>query len=85
MSMDAHANEYAGAVAGMNETYGRPARPDEHAVGDHISFRLHGWGDNTYDDGRVIGHHLGMLLVESATDVVEVDPARWPEGNVLPF
>jgi hypothetical protein len=35
MSMDAHANEYAGAVAGMNETY-RPA-VNEPAIGDFIS------------------------------------------------
>jgi hypothetical protein len=33
--MDAHANEYAGAVAGMNETY-RPA-VNEPAIGDFIS------------------------------------------------
>ncbi|NBP86379.1 MAG: hypothetical protein EBU54_14795 [Mycobacteriaceae bacterium] len=33
--MDAHANEYAGAAAGMNETY-RPS-VNEPAVGDFIS------------------------------------------------
>jgi hypothetical protein len=85
MSMDAHAHEYAAAVAGMQETYGRPARPDEHAVGDYLTFRLSEWDERTYDDGRVIGHLGERLLVETATDVVEVDPRRWPTGNVLPF
>jgi hypothetical protein len=26
-----------------------------------------------------------MLLVETASDIVEVDPRPWPVGNVLPF
>jgi hypothetical protein len=33
--MDAHANEYAAAVAGMQDTYGKPTQ--EHAVGDCVS------------------------------------------------
>ena len=80
--MDAHAQEYAGAVAGMNETYGRPrpARPDEHAVGDYLTFRLCGWDERTYDDGRVIGHLGEKLLIETTSDIVEVAP-----GEVLPF
>jgi hypothetical protein len=32
---DAHSNEYAAAVAGMAETYGKPQQ--EHAVGDFVS------------------------------------------------
>lgn len=78
--MDAHANEYAAAAAAMQETYGTTF-----AVGDHLSFRLAGWADTSYDDGRVIGHHNGMLLVETDSDVVEVDPRPWPLGHVLPF
>jgi type III restriction enzyme len=29
--------------------------------------------------------HYGKLLVETATDIVEVDPRPWPIGNLLPF
>jgi len=32
---DAHSNEYAAAVAGMQDTYGKPQH--EHAVGDFVS------------------------------------------------
>jgi hypothetical protein len=83
--MDAHHAEYAAAVAGIQETYGSPRHADTFAVGDHISFRLNGWSDSSYDDGRVCSHHAGKLLVETATDIVEVDPRPWPIGNVLPF
>jgi hypothetical protein len=83
--MDAHHAEYAAAVAGMQETYGSPRHADTFALGDHISFRLKGWSDSSYDDGRVTDHHHGMLLVETADDIVEVDPRPWPIGNVLPF
>ena len=80
----AHENEYLAAVAGMQDTYGTDTQ-SEFAVGDHISFRLKGWSDSSYDDGRVCSHHNGKLLVETAIDIVEVDPRPWPVGNVLPF
>jgi hypothetical protein len=83
--MDANAREYAGAVSGMQETYGSPRHADTYAIGDHISFRLNGWSDSSYDDGRVTDHHNGRLLVETADDIVEVDPRPWPVGDVLPF
>ena len=82
--MDAHNSEYLGAVAAMQETYGTNTQND-FVIGDHISFRLKGWSDSSYDDGRVCSHHNGKLLVETATDIVEVDPRPWPIGNVLPF
>jgi hypothetical protein len=82
--MDAHHAEYAAAVAGMHETYGTNTL-NTFAVGDHVSFRLKGWSDSSYDDGRIIGHHDGKLLVETASDIVEVDPREWPIGNVLPW
>ena len=82
--MDAHHAEYAGAVAGMAEIYGSRAA-DQFAIGDHVSFRLKGWGSSTYDDGRVADHRNGKLLVETASDIVEVDPRPWPAGNLLPF
>jgi hypothetical protein len=83
--MDAHHAEYIAAACGLHEQ--TPARRaiDCHAVGDHISFRLHGWSDSSYDDGRVTGHYHGKLLIETAGDIVEVDPRPWPLGNVLPF
>ena len=37
---DAHAREYAAAIAGMADTYG--ARPQEFAVGDSITIRVPG-------------------------------------------
>jgi len=83
--MDAHHAEYAAAVAGIQETYGSPRHADAFPIGGHVSFRLHGWSDSSYDDGRVTDHHHGKLLVETATDIVEVDPRPWPVGNVLPF
>lgn len=85
--MDAHRPEYLAAVAGMAETYGTTTcrHADGYAVGDYITFRLNGWSDSSYDDGRVTDHHNGRLLVETASDIVEVDPRPWPIGNVLPF
>ncbi len=82
---DAHNAEYLAAVAGMADTYGSPRPVDTFAVGDHISFRLAGWSERSFDDGKVISHYAGKLLVETATDIVEVDPRPWPIGNVLPF
>lgn len=78
--MDAHHNEYLAAATGMAETYGRA-----YAKGDRIAFRLTGWSDTSWDAGNVINTHNGKLLVETDTDIVEVDPRPWPEGNVLPF
>ena len=83
--MDSHAAEYAGAIAGMTETYGISRAVDTFAIGDHINFRLNNWSPNSYDDGRVIDHHNGRLIVETSSDIFEVDPRPWPEGNVLPF
>lgn len=81
----AHENEYAGAIAGMTETYGTRRAANTFAVGDHLTFRLTGWSPRSYDDGRVISHHHGRLIVETSSDIVEVDPRPWPEGNVLLF
>ena len=81
----AHENEYAGAIAGMAETYGLRRAANTFAVGDHVNFRLANWSPRSYEDGRVISHNHGKLLVETDTDIVEVDPRPWPEGHVLPF
>lgn len=81
----AHENEYAGAIAGMTETYGSRRAADTFAVGDYLTFRLSTWSPRSYDAGRVVSHHNGRLIVETAGDIVEVDPRPWPVGNVLPF
>jgi hypothetical protein len=81
----AHENEYAGAIAGMTETYGSRRAADTFAVGDYVSFRLKDWSPRSYEDGRVTDHHDGKILVETASDIVELDPRQWPEGNILPF
>lgn len=78
--MDAHSNEYAAAVAGMQDVYG-----SQYGRGDSVTFRLKGWQENASDSGRVIDHHDGKLLVKTDADIVEVDPRPWPTGNVLPF
>jgi hypothetical protein len=83
--MDSHAAEYAGAIAGMTETYGARRAADTFAIGDYLTFRLSTWSARSYEDGRVISHNHGKLIVETAGDIVEVDPRPWPEGNVLPF
>lgn len=80
---DAHSREYAAAVAGMSETYGFNA--DAFPIGSHVTFRLNGWSPASSDDGQIISHHNGKLLVETVEDIVEVDPRPWPLGNVLPF
>lgn len=84
---DAHHAEYLAAVAAMPEHTISPRRClDGHGIGDHITFRLQGWGPSSYDDGRIvdINENLNVLLVETAADIVEVDPRPWPVGNVLP-
>ena len=81
----AHDNEYAGAIAGMAETYGSPLAARTFAIGDHVNFRLANWSPRSYEDGEVISHNHGKLIVETAGDLFEVDPRPWPEGNVLPF
>jgi len=78
--MDAHRNEYLAAVAGMAEIYGTNI-----AIGDHVWFRLSGWSPASSESGRVLDNHRDRLLVETETDVVEVDPRPWPLGNLLPF
>ena len=78
--MDAHQPEYLAAVAGMADIYGT-----HFARGDSVTFRLKGWSETTSESGRVIDHHNGKLLVETDSDIVEVDPQQWPVGNLLPF
>jgi hypothetical protein len=83
--MDPHENEYRAAVAAMPEHTVGPSVCEAFAIGTGVTFRLAGWPQSSFDDGDVIGHHNGKLLVETASDIVEVDPRPWPVGNVLPW
>ena len=66
--MNAHENEYAGAVAGMQETYGRPANLP--AVGDFISGCTCGkrWS------GYVLTAEPGRLAIEVSGAWIVVNP-----------
>jgi len=67
--MDAHENEYAAAVAGMNETYGSCRNLP--AVGDFVSGITCGkrWS------GYVMSAEPGRLAVECGGAWIAVDPA----------
>ena len=78
--MDAHANEYAAAVDGMTETYGKPRSVDDHAIGDSVTYRLSGWSDRSSETGQVCGHAGNVLLVWADREIVRVLPCE-----VLPF
>jgi len=79
-NMDAHANEYAAAVDGMTEHYGKPRSVDDHAIGDSLTYRLSGWSDRSSERGQVVGHAGNVLLVWCDREIVRVLPCE-----VLPF
>jgi len=66
---DAHENEYAAAVAGMQETYGTPASLP--AVGDFVS----GCTCGNRWSGYVLTAEPGRLAVECSGAWIVVDPA----------
>ena len=78
--MDAHANEYAAAVDGMTEHYGKPRSVDDHAIGDSVTYRLSCWSDRSSETGQVRGHAGNVLLVMTNREIVRVLPCE-----VLPF
>lgn len=61
--------------------------PDEHAVGDYITFRLAGWSESSFANGRIVGvcEWTDRILVIHDGQEMEIDPRPWPAGNVLPF
>jgi hypothetical protein len=72
--MDAHQNEYAAAVAGMQDTYGTGWTDTQNttpAVGDFVSGLTAGrrWS------GRVQAVEPGRMVVEIAGAWLVVDPA----------
>lgn len=85
--MDAHAREYAGAVAGMQETYGpkfSPSKPvlrqgnvvDTWSAGDYVSFRT--------DDGQHRQGYVIECLDDSGYGIYHVKSHR-PGGGVDHF
>jgi hypothetical protein len=68
--MDAHASEYAAAVAGMAETYGTPKQP---AVGDFVSGMTAGrrWSGHVewIDGDRLTIHVVGGWLAVPLKDI----------------
>jgi hypothetical protein len=86
---DPHDREYAGAVAGMADTYGRSGCQLP-SVGDRIAYRLKSHADSEWEAGRVIRIQEGSrpLVVVQAEDEQTcrvIDGRPWPTGSVLPF
>lgn len=73
--MDAHANEYAAAVDGMAETYGRVPDPLP-AVGDHVTGITAGrrWGGvvMSVDPRRLAVDCSGAWIVVPPEDVLTI-------------
>lgn len=88
--MDAHEREYAAAVNGMADTYGRScALP---SVGDRIAYRVAGMSESSSEAGRVVrvvveaGQRPSLVVESEDTHTPRViDPRPWPTGNLLPF
>jgi hypothetical protein len=69
--MDAHINEYAAAVAGMQDTYGTPSK--QPAVGDFVSGMTAGrrWSGHVewIDGDRLTIHVVGGWLAVPLKDI----------------
>jgi hypothetical protein len=89
---DPHDREYAGAIAGMHDTYGFPIACTLPSVGDRIAYRLKTHTDEQYEAGRVVRVNnegerpLVVVESEGAEGTLRVLDARpWPTGQILPF
>ena len=81
-------NEYLAAITGISDQTISPRSLNGYAIGDQISFRLKAWKGNVCDTGRIadINEACGMLFVETADDIVEIDAREVGKGGeVLPF
>ena len=81
-------NEYLAAITGISDQTISPRSLNGYAIGDQISFRLKTWVGNVCDSGRIadINEACGMLFVETADDIVEIDAREVGKGGeVLPF
>ena len=89
---DPHAREYAGAIAGMHDTYGFPVACTLPSVGDRIAYRLKTHTDMESEAGRVVRVNAEgerpLVVVESENAEVAqrvLDARPWPTGQILPF
>ena len=67
--------ELAAAAAGMQDLYGRRL-----SKGDAVRFRRDSWPAGRAEDGTVLAFHRGRILVETETDIVELEA-----DELLPF
>jgi len=86
---DPHDREYAGAVAGMADTYGRLEACNLPSVGDRIAYRLKFHTDTEWEAGRVMRIQEGdrpLVVVETDDEktVRVIDGRPWPIGSILP-
>lgn len=67
--------EAAAAAAGMVDLYGRRLEK-----GQEVRYRRDSWAAGMSEEGRIVAFGRGRILVETETDVVEVEPEE-----LLPF
>lgn len=88
---DPHDREYAGAVAGMADTYGQLTACQLPSVGDRIAYRLRYHTDAECEAGRVVrvqeNGDRPLVVVESEDEQTQrvIDGRPWPTGALLPF
>lgn len=61
--------EAAAAAAGMVDLYGRRLEK-----GQEVRYRRDSWAAGMSEEGRIVAFGRGRILVETETDVVEVEP-----------
>ena len=90
--MDAHDREYAGAVAGMAETYGADEHCSLPSIGDRVAWRTKAMTERDCESGRVVlivegeGRKTEIVVeAENGQSLRVIDPRPWPTGNLLPF
>jgi hypothetical protein len=89
---DPHDREYAGAIAGMHDTYGFPVACTLPSVGDRIAYRLKTHTDMESEAGRVVrvnneGERPLVVVEPENAEVAQrvLDARPWPTGQILPF
>jgi hypothetical protein len=89
---DPHDREYAGAIAGMHDTYGFPIACTLPSVGDRIAYRLKTHTDMESEAGRVVrvnneGERPLVVVKPENAEVAQrvIDARPWPAGQILPF
>lgn len=73
--MDAHEREYAAAVSGMADTYGRI-----HKIGDRVTWRSSDWPDGVSMTGEITAIDGPRFVI--LDDLVEY---RVEPSEILPF